>query len=260
MKRAAHVSHRGGSLVAPENTMAAFQLAIARYATDQLEMDVRLTRDGMVVVLHDETVDRTTDGQAPIAQLSWAEVQRLDAGYRFTPDGGRTFPFRGTGVKIPSLAEVLAATGLPVMIELKESGADCRRAVAEIIRAAGAVDRVCVGVWKGDVANRLADEMSELALFFPEPTARAFVSAALLEQRPPPSPFDVLALPEREGSLDLSSPRIVAAARNAGVRLQLWTIDDPTRMRQCLDRQVDGILTDRPDLLRQVMQQGSCAR
>lgn len=253
MLRPAHVSHRGGSLVAPENTLAAFRSAIERYATDQLEMDVRLTRDGVPVIVHDDTVDRTTNGNGAVAELTWAEVQRLDAGYGFTPDGGQSFPFRGTGVKIPRLAEVLAMTGLPMMIEIKAPTVDCRRAVAEALRAGGAVDRTCLGIWKDEAAAQLAGEFSEVALFYPEQAARAFVMATLMEQAPPASPFDVLALPDREGSLDLSDPRIVAAARKAGVPLQLWTINDRSRMRECLERGVDGVQTDRPDLLREVM-------
>lgn len=253
MKRPAHVSHRGGSLVAPENTLAAFLQAIGRYATDQLEMDVRLTRDGVVVVLHDESVDRTTDGQGPIADLTWAEVQQLDAGYRFTADGGRSFPFRGVGVRIPRLSQILAATRLPMMIEIKSPTGDGRRAVVELVRAAGAGERVCLGAWKGDAARNLAAEAPDVALFYPEQAARTFVEAALAGEEPPRAPFDVLALPDREGGLDLTDLRIVGAAKKAGVPLQLWTVDDEPRMRQCLERGVDGIQTDRPDLLRHVM-------
>src|ERR671919_1607037 len=87
-----HISHRGGSKLAPENTLAAFALAVERYRTDMLELDVHQTRDGVWVVSHDATVDRCTDGSGAIAELPLEEIQRLDAGHRFTSDEGQTFP------------------------------------------------------------------------------------------------------------------------------------------------------------------------
>lgn len=250
MKRPTHVSHRGGSLVAPENTLRAFQEAQERYATDQLEMDVRMTRDGVLVVLHDATVDRTTDGSGDVAALSWSEVQRLDAGARFTPDGGKTFPFRGSGVTIPRFEDVLAATTLPIIVELKTPTADCRREVSDILRRMGARDRVCIGAVADEPAAEIRGEMPDVAVFYPDRAARAFVAAALRGAPPPKTEYDVLALPDREGSLNLVDSRIVAAAKQAGIPLQLWTINDEARMRECLALGVDGIQTDRPDLLR----------
>src|SRR5262245_53518696 len=101
-----HISHRGGALLAPENTLFAFRMALERYRTDVLELDVHLTRDGELVVFHDATLERCTNGSGPLSALSFAELRRLDAGYGFTRDG-RTFPFRGQGIQIPSLREVL---------------------------------------------------------------------------------------------------------------------------------------------------------
>ena len=102
------VAHRGGSKLAPENTMAAFRRAVDWWGADMLELDVRLTRDGHVVVIHDATLDRTTDGEGPVAERTLDEIHALDAGYRFEdPDGGRSF--RGTGVVVPRFEEVLMA-------------------------------------------------------------------------------------------------------------------------------------------------------
>jgi glycerophosphoryl diester phosphodiesterase len=251
--RTAHVSHRGGSLIAPENTLVAFRQAIDRHHTDQLEMDVHLSRDGVVVVHHDDTVDRTTDGQGPIADLTMAEIDTLDAGYRFSSDGGKTFPFRGSGVRIPRLADVLASTEVPIMIEIKAPGDESRRAVAEIARRAGAVDRLCLGCWKDEFAERLAGEMPEVAMVYPERAAQAFVMAAIMGKPSPPTPYDVLALPVRHGEMPLYDPRIVGAAKAASLPLQLWTVDTEEEMRRCLTAGVDGIQTDRPDLLRRLM-------
>ncbi|HZG41378.1 MAG TPA: glycerophosphodiester phosphodiesterase family protein, partial [Longimicrobium sp.] len=97
-----HISHRGGAALAPENTLDAFRLAVERYRTDMLELDVHLTRDGEWVVAHDDTLERCTDGTGPLAALTLAELRRLDAGFGFSPDEGRTFPFRGRGARIPT--------------------------------------------------------------------------------------------------------------------------------------------------------------
>jgi glycerophosphoryl diester phosphodiesterase len=112
-------AHRGGSHLAPENTLAAFTLG-ARYGANALETDIQLTRDGEVVTIHDATVDRTTDGTGLVASSTLAELRRLDAGFRFTPDGGATYPMRGQGISIPTLAEVFAAfPTLRINIDLK---------------------------------------------------------------------------------------------------------------------------------------------
>ncbi|HEX8904757.1 MAG TPA: glycerophosphodiester phosphodiesterase family protein, partial [Longimicrobiaceae bacterium] len=103
------IAHRGGSALAPENTLAAFRRALDWWRADLLEIDVQPTRDGDALVIHDPTVDRTTDGTGHVSAHTVAELRELDAGWRFTPDGGRTFPCRGTGVRLSTLREVLQA-------------------------------------------------------------------------------------------------------------------------------------------------------
>src|SRR5579884_3402972 len=100
-----HFAHQGGGLLAPENTMAAFECGAA-YSPDALELDIQMTRDGEIVVIHDPTVNRTTDGFGSVADIMLGDLRQLDAGYWFTLDGGATYPFRGQGVRIPMLREV----------------------------------------------------------------------------------------------------------------------------------------------------------
>src|SRR4051812_44307137 len=115
-----HISHRGGALVAPENTLAAFREAVVRHRTDMLELDVHATRDGAIVVHHDDDLGRCTDATGAIASMSLDEVLRADAGYHFTQDDGKTFPYRGSGLRIPLLSEVLAAfLGVRFNLEVK---------------------------------------------------------------------------------------------------------------------------------------------
>src|SRR5687767_9049384 len=135
-------AHRGGCALGPENTVAAFDLGVASGA-DGLELDVHLSADGVVVVCHDETLDRTTNISGPIARLTAAELARVDAGCRFSTANGE-WPFRDQGVGIPTLADVLRRyRDLPIIVEMKVNSEAMGRGVADAIRAAGAVDRVC---------------------------------------------------------------------------------------------------------------------
>jgi len=124
---AVNFAHRGGAKIVPENTLEGFREGL-RAGGGVLELDVHTTADGTVVVIHDETVDRTTDGSGAICEMTLAEVKRLDAGYRFTPDGGKTHPYRGEGVRIPTMEEVYREfTDLPINIEIRGSGRASRR-------------------------------------------------------------------------------------------------------------------------------------
>jgi glycerophosphoryl diester phosphodiesterase len=253
---AAHVSHRGGSALAPENTLLAFHRAVQLWRTDQLELDIRLSRDGVPVVIHDDSVDRTTDGNGRVRDMNLSELQALDAGFWFSSDG-RSTPLRGAGVRVPSLEQVLRGIGIPAMIDLKDSDERARQAVARVVAETGAVTRVCLGTWDDDNARALRLLMPDVALFFPQRAARGFVEAALAGKTPPSAPYDVLALPARAEGIDVVCEPVLAAARAHGHLVQVWTVDDPASMDQYLDRGVDGIQTDHPDRLRQALDRRS---
>ena len=135
------IAHRGGAGLAPENTMAAFTRALQLWQPDMFELAVHASADGACVVIHDPTIDRTTNGTGAVAALSVAQLQSFDAGYRFTPDGGRTFPFRGQGVRIPTIDEVFAAfPTIRLTIELKTAAA--QKPLFAAIERASAQERV----------------------------------------------------------------------------------------------------------------------
>src|SRR5829696_2712479 len=114
-----NLAHRGASSLAPENTIEAFRLALEAGAGG-LELDVHMTSDGHIVVIHDATVDRTTNGTGAVSEMTLHELRRLDAGHNFSPDGGPTRPYRGRGVRVPTLGEVLREfPGVAVNIEIK---------------------------------------------------------------------------------------------------------------------------------------------
>src|ERR1035437_2615472 len=137
------IAHRGNSAFFPENTLESFQQGMALGA-DALEFDVRVSRDGTAVVIHDPTLDRTTDGTGAVSALTLEELQRLDAGYRVTRDGGRTFPFRGVGITIPTLELVLSAfPGAHMIVEIKTRDASAE--VLRLLTGAGAAGRCLIG-------------------------------------------------------------------------------------------------------------------
>jgi len=247
------VAHRGGAGVAPENTLFAFAQAQDRWGAHQLEMDVHLSSDGVPIVIHDPDVDRITNGHGPVREQFAADLGRLDAAFGFSLDGGRTFPLRGQGIGLATLDEVLRQVPLPAMIDIKDDDEAARAATIATIRAAGAADRVCIGSAVDSVAAALVEATPELAHFFPEGAARAFLIAVATGRAIPDAPYDVLAIPFTEGGREVASPAFIAAAHAHDLAVQVWTVDAPEQMRVLIQRDADGIQTDRPDLLRAML-------
>jgi glycerophosphoryl diester phosphodiesterase len=250
-----HIAHRGGAALAPENTLAAFELAVSRYRTDMLELDVHRTRDGAWVVAHDDTVDRCTDGSGDIAALTLEELQRLDAGHRFTPDGGRTFPFRGMGLHIPTLREVLHRfTGVRINLDVKRAPEGTLPSLAGELRAPEVLNRVCLGTENDALAAELHAVLPEACHFYPRDALAEFVLSVRMGQEPQDDPrFTVLDMPLYFGDERLIDAALLDAARRHRRWINVWTVDDPSEMRRLAGEGVGGIMTDRPDLLRIVL-------
>ena len=239
--------HRGGSRLAPENTIAAFDRAVGEGA-DGLELDVRLSKDGQVMVCHDARVDRTSNTTGAISHMTASELACVDAGYRFTT-GALSYPFRWRGFGVPTLAEVLARYPRhPFIVEMKDNTREMAEATVQVIRAAGALDRVCLGAFTSRVlkhARRLAPEAASGASSAEVLRAMFTARAGLL---PPFRRYQLLQVPERRGRLRVVTPRFVRAARRAGVPVQVWIVDRAEDIRRLLDWGVQAIITDRPDI------------
>lgn len=244
------VAHRGGSALAPENTLAAFRSAIDVWEADMLELDVHLTSDGQVVVIHDDSVDRTTDGTGAVASLTMAELERLDAGYRFIDLEGR-HAFRGRGVRIPRFEDLLTELpGARLNVELKT--AEAAAPLVEAIRRHGAEDRVLVAAEyerlrvgaRGYTGPWGASRHHALILWI----LHRLPGNALYTPR-----ADILQVPERWKGMQIVTPRFVREAHRRNIPVQVWTVDDPHDMRRLLSWGVDGIQSDRPDLLARVL-------
>lgn len=241
-------AHRGGAALRPENTIEAFDNGLALGA-DGLEFDVHLLRDGTVVVHHDDTLERTTNARGSLTACSAADLRGVDAGYWFQAEPGHDFPFRGRGVCVPLLRDVLARyRGVQIIIELKQNLPELARRVVEEIRAAGAVDTVALGSFGWRVLNaarkyepRLATgacrEETRWALY------RSWIGWPL--KQPAYREFQV---PERSNGTTIVSPRFVRHAHRAGIPIKVWTVNDEADIRRLVGWGVDGIISDRPDL------------
>lgn len=225
--------------------MAAFRSAVDDWDADMLELDVRLTADGHVVVIHDETVDRTTDGTGRVIDLTLAEIQALDAGYHFVDLEGEP-TFRGRGVRVPTLEEVLLeCPHIWVNAEAKEPRV--AGPLAEVITRLGAHDRVLFAA--EHERNRAAVRA------YPGPWGASRRDCALfwLLHRLPfvgyTPDVDIFQVPERFHGRRILTPAVIRAAQARNIPVHVWTVDDPADMQRLLEWGVDGIQTDRPDLL-----------
>ncbi len=242
--------HRGGSKWRPESTLKTFQEAAKTWPGILLETDVRMTKDGVVVLLHDATVDRTTNGTGAIADLSWDDVRALDAGYRFTSDKGETFPYRGQGYRISKLSDVLEA--LPdsrFLIEFKDQSGIVDAAVS-VMRDAGALDRILVASFNPDFMQRAKALAPELAMCFDSNTRPVLVETLRNGDWAGYQPTaDVVILDykriDRYGIQPEDFPRIQAK----GIPIIVYTLNTPEGIRKAVSEGVDGILTDRPDVM-----------
>jgi glycerophosphoryl diester phosphodiesterase len=248
------IAHRGGAGLWPENTLYAFERA-AESGVDVIETDVRATSDGELVVFHDDSVVRTTDGTGPLGAMTLAELKRLDAAYRFSTDGGRSFPLRGQGVTVPTLREVFAA--LPRMrfnIEPKQGTPSLAAPLCRHIREYGMTDRVLVASFTGSTLADFRRECPEVATSASTGEAAGFLSlheAGLADSYSPE--MQAIQVPERTGVLRVLTRDFVESAHGRNLRVHAWTINDEGDMRRLIDMGVDGIMTDYPDRLLRVL-------
>jgi glycerophosphoryl diester phosphodiesterase len=245
------IAHRGGAGLAPENTLLAFRRALEWWEADMLELDVRATRDGEVVVIHDDTVDRTTDGRGAVADHGLDQLLALDAGYRFSVDGGRSYPFRGRGVRIPTLREVIqSCRHARINVEVKDGRAQER--VWEVVHELGATNRVLLASGRSRNRRQLltysgarSASAEEMYLFL---TLQRLRATALFATR-----IDAFQMPEHHGGRQVLDPRLVRELHAKNLPVHVWTVNEAADMNRLLDWGVDGIITDRPDRLARVL-------
>ena len=251
--------HRGSAGTHPENTLESFAAAVAAGA-DYLEFDLHMTRDGEVVVSHDDQLDRNCGRAGVIREMTYAEVATADAGRMFTLDGA-TFPFRGRGIRIPRLADVLAAfPQLRMIVEFKQIAPSVVAPMLALLDRAGMRRRVLA-------ASEHQEPLDEIRKLAPEiPTNFSYLESGLFIQamgtrdsryRPP---ADAVQIPRSYESWQLVTPESVDFAHRLGLEVHVWTVNDETEMHELLDMGVDGLISDYPARALDLVRKRAAAR
>lgn len=244
------IGHRGAAAAAPENTLPSFRRALES-GVDAVELDLHCTRCGELIVIHDDTLERTTDGAGDVEALNLEDLQKLDAGYGFTPDNGDTHPFRGQGIRVPTFQEVLAAVpDLPVIAEIKSPRAGA--ALGNWLTDNPDRERILVGGFRRsdvDPAGRRArwrcaytDELRLYVLF-----GKLGIAGIAVPR------VDAAMVPERHKGLHVVTPGFIRRCHRDGIGVFIWTVNDPVDMRRLLDWGVDGMVSDSPARLRRIL-------
>lgn len=249
------IAHQGGDGVWPSNTLFAFEHA-AELGVDVLEMDIHMTKDGILVVSHDETVDRLTDGEGLIKEMTLAEVQSFDAAYDWSPlDDGAEYPYRGQGITIPTLESVFERfPDYRMNIEIKQAEPSIAQPFCDLIRKHGLENKILVASFKDEALAEFREICPDVATSGSRGQIKPFIymHLAFLGRLYPPN-FSAVQLPIEDSGITLLTSRFVKVAHARGLWVDAWTIDDPAEMQMLIDIGVDGIITDRPDLLMNVL-------
>jgi glycerophosphoryl diester phosphodiesterase len=247
------IGHRGNRAHAPEDTLPSFAQAAA-IGVDALEMDLHLSRDGVPVVIHDPTLDRTTDATGPVAARTAAELAKVDAGARFSKDDGRTTPYRGQRIGVPTLEEVLAThRDLPMILEIK--ALEAARPVLALLERMNATRRVLIGSFIDAALAPFVAAGIPIA-GAPGVLARLYLPA-LLGLRRSPLPFQAMCIPRFYNGLPVPVGRFARLMRTAGGPTHVWTVNDRAEARMLWNAGVTGIITDDPAAM--IAERGSAA-
>jgi glycerophosphoryl diester phosphodiesterase len=246
------IGHRGCAGEAPENTLLAFERGLAAGAAI-LETDVHLTRDGVPVLVHDSEVERVTDGSGPVSDLALAELQRLDAGHRFSPDGGETHPFRGRGLRIPTFEEALKAfPGARFNLEIKSDRPGIVEATVDVVVRNGRESLTLLTAGDAALMGRLRSHIKSRDVAVAQGASAADVLDVVRSAQDgsaPTVPSMAVQIPAEFAGRQLVTRELVEHAHAHGIQVHVWTINAVEEMAELLDLGVDGIVTDFPERL-----------
>lgn len=249
-KRPLVIAHRGGAGISPENTLYAFQHSW-KIGADVLETDVCETSDGKLVLLHDETVNRTTDGAGEISKLTLEEVKKLDAADKFSTDNGQTFPLRKKNITIPTLDEVFSA--LPEAkfnIEIKQPSPTIADSLCGLIREHKMMGKVVVASFSQESLTDFRGKCPDVATSASTSEMTKFLAyqkTGIAESFSPQ--MSALQTAEKLGFLQIVTKDFVENAHKLNLQVHVWTINNPADMRRLFELGVDGIMTNYPDKL-----------
>lgn len=245
------IAHRGGARRGPENTMAAFNDAV-RLGVDAIELDIHLSSDDVPVVIHDATLERTTNGRGAVAGYTAEELSRFDAGYHFDDSG--QFPFRGQGWGVPTLESVLRQhTTMPFVVELKGGTARLAERAMAVVRACDAVERVMFGGFHLEPLLTVRNSGWPFLTSASVPEARSALMRAWFGLRPRRPDYQLFQIPSERRGVRVVNERFVRVARREGLPVQVWVVNDRKEMQRLLSWGVTGLISDCPDVARAVL-------
>ena len=251
------IGHRGCAGEAPENTLLAFERGVAAGAAI-LESDVHLTRDGVPVLIHDAEVDRVTNGTGAVCDQALAELRRLDAGHRFSPDAGRSHPFRGRGICIPTLEEALEAfPDARFNLEIKANLPDIMEATVDVVVRNGRESLTLLTAGDAALMTRLRSHIASRDVSVAQGASAADVLDVVrsaLDGSAPTTPSMAVQIPREFGGRRLVTRELIDHAHAHGIQVHVWTINATEEMAELLDLGVDGIVSDFPGRLAELIE------
>lgn len=244
------IGHRGGRGLWPENTLFGFEEAAA-LGVDVLEMDIHSSADEVLVTMHDDMVDRTTDGSGPIHEHTLAELVALDAGYSWTADNGETFPYRGQGIRLATLEELFERfPDRRMNIEIKQAEPSIVVPFCDMIREFGREEDVLVGSFDAATVKEFRRACPGVATSMTEPEVRTFfILNTLFLGALYQAPAEAMQVPEFNDELQVLTDRFIRSAHGHNIAVHAWTINEESDMARLLEMGVDGIISDYPDRL-----------
>ena len=249
----AHADDTGQGLW-PGSTML-FLESVAEMDVDMLELDVHMTKDGHIVVMHDDRVDRTTNGSGKISELTLAEIKTLEVGGNWTQDEGQTFPYQGAGLQVPTLEEVfLRFPDYPMNIEIKQEEPSVVDPFCALIREHGMAEKILVPSFSDKAMDEFRAACPEVATAGGSSEVRNFVllNFALLSNLLTPA-YEAFQVPQSSSNIPVVIPSFVNTAHDRNLQVHVWTVNDPDQMQRLITMGVDGIMTDRPDILQELL-------
>lgn len=249
----AHADDTGQGLW-PGNTMP-FLEGVAGIGVDVLEMDVHMSADGHIVLMHDDTVDRTTSGSGHVSEKTLAELKALEVGGNWSPDGGATTPYEGRGLQVPTVEEVFRRfPNYPMVIEIKQETPSIAGPFCALIRQYEMSEKVLVPSFSDQAIADFRAACPEVATAASSGEVRSFVVANFLLASNLLNPdYEAFQVPEESGGIPVVIPHFVKGAHDRSLQVHIWTINEEGDMRRFIEMGVDGIMTDRPDILLDIL-------
>lgn len=250
------MAHRGESGKIPENTILALEAAV-KIGVDVLESDIRFTKDDVPILFHDEDLNRITGESEEVRKKTLDELLQLDLGHNFSSDGGQTFPFRGRGLRIVTLEEALNRfPDIILNLDIKDTFRGASEKVAQVLMENQRTERIMIASFHPSQLRKFREKAPMIPTSAHPNEIRNFVAGVMMRSMRffvRSVAYKAFQVPERSGSLQIVTPRFVAEAQKRDIAVHVWTINNREDMERLLNMEVNGIFTDYPAILREVL-------